>query len=51
MKTHLTGYSGLAGSIALSLLVIPVVVRTTENMLNLVPNRLREAAYALGAPR
>lgn len=51
VKTHLTGYSGLAGSIALSLLVIPVVVRTTENMLNLVPNRLREAAYALGAPR
>lgn len=48
----LTGhFSGLAGSFALGLLVIPVVVRTTENMLKLVPNRLREAAAALGAPR
>lgn len=44
-------FSGWAGSLALSLLVIPVVVRTTENMLNLVPNRLREAAYALGTPK
>ncbi len=44
-------FSGLAGSFALGLLVIPVVVRTTENMLRLVPNRLREAAAALGAPR
>ena len=44
-------FSGLAGSLALSLLVIPVVVRTTENMLKLVPNSLREAAYALGTPK
>lgn len=44
-------FSGWAGSLALSLLVIPVVVRTTENMLRLVPNSLREAAVALGAPQ
>jgi phosphate transport system permease protein len=44
-------FSGLAGSFALGLLVIPVVVRTTENMLKLVPNRLREAAAALGTPQ
>ena len=44
-------FSGWAGSLALSLLVIPVVVRTTENMLKLVPNSLREAAFALGAPK
>lgn len=43
-------FSGWAGSFALSLLAIPVVVRTTENMLKLVPNSLREAAIALGAP-
>ena len=43
--------SGWAGSLALSLLVIPVVVRTTETMLRLVPNSLREAAAALGAPQ
>ena len=43
-------FSGWAGSLALALLVIPVVVRTTENMLRLVPNSLREAAAALGAP-
>ena len=43
-------YSGWAGSCALALLAIPVVVRTTENMLRLVPNSLREAAIALGAP-
>jgi phosphate transport system permease protein len=42
-------YSAYAGIVALALLVIPVVVRTTENMLILVPNSLREAAYALGA--
>jgi phosphate transport system permease protein len=47
MKT----YSGWAGVLALALIVIPVVVRTTENMLNLIPNALREAAYALGAPK
>ncbi|SUO97143.1 phosphate ABC transporter permease PstA [Suttonella ornithocola] len=51
VKPQLPGYSGWAGSVALSLLVIPVVVRTTENMLNLVPDRLREAAYALGTPK
>lgn len=44
-------FSGLAGVFALSLIVVPVVVRTTENMLQLVPNSLREAAYALGAPK
>ena len=44
-------FSGLAGSLALALLVIPVVIRTTENMLTLVPNALREAAYALGTPK
>lgn len=44
-------FSGWAGSLALSLLVIPVVVRTTENMLRLVPGSLREAAFALGAPQ
>lgn len=44
-------FSGLAGSMALALIAIPVVVRTTENMLNLVPASLREAASALGAPR
>ena len=45
------GFSGWAGVLALALIVIPVVVRTTENMLNLIPNALREAAYALGAPK
>jgi phosphate transport system permease protein len=45
------GFSGWAGVVALALIVIPVVVRTTENMLILVPNTLREAAFALGAPR
>jgi len=44
-------FSGWAGSLALALLVIPVVVRTTENMLRLVPGSLREAAFALGAPQ
>jgi phosphate transport system permease protein len=44
-------FSGWAGTIALALIAIPVVVRTTENMLHLVPISLREAAYALGAPR
>ena len=44
-------FSGWAGTIALSLIAIPVVVRTTENMLQLVPGSLREAAYALGAPK
>ncbi|PQA78792.1 phosphate ABC transporter permease PstA [Rhodoferax sp. TS-BS-61-7] len=44
-------FSGYAGIMALSLIVIPVVIRTTENMLQLVPSGLREAAYALGAPK
>ncbi|MYM98319.1 phosphate ABC transporter permease PstA [Duganella vulcania] len=44
-------YSGYAGSLALALIAIPVVVRTTDNMLRLVPNSLLEAAFALGAPR
>lgn len=44
-------FSGYAGIAALTLIVIPVVIRTTENMLQLVPPGLREAAYALGAPK
>ncbi len=44
-------FSGWAGTISLALIAIPVVVRTTENMLQLVPGSLREAAYALGAPK
>lgn len=44
-------FSGWAGVMALALIVIPVVIRTTENMLQLVPAGLREAAYALGAPK
>ena len=44
-------FSGYAGSLALSLIAVPVVVRTTENMLRLVPGSLREAAFSLGAPR
>jgi phosphate transport system permease protein len=44
-------FSGWAGTFAISLIAIPVVVRTTDNMLKLVPNSLREAAFALGAPR
>jgi phosphate transport system permease protein len=43
-------FSGWAGSFALALIAIPVVLRTTENMLRLVPGNLREAAFALGAP-
>jgi phosphate transport system permease protein len=44
-------FSGWAGACALALIVIPVVLKTTENMLRLIPNSLREAAAALGAPR
>ncbi len=44
-------FSGWAGVLALALIVVPVVIRTTENMLMLVPNALREAAYALGTPK
>jgi phosphate transport system permease protein len=45
------GFSGIAGALALSILVIPVVVRTTEDMLQLIPNTLREAVIGLGAPK
>ncbi len=45
------GFSAYAGILALALIVIPVVIRTTENMLSLIPNALREAAYALGTPK
>ena len=44
-------FSGWAGTFAISLIAVPVVVRTTDNMLKLVPNSLREAAFSLGAPR
>lgn len=44
-------FSGIAGVVALALIVVPIVIRTTENMLQLVPAGLREAAYALGAPK
>jgi phosphate transport system permease protein len=49
--TQMRGFSAWAGALALALIVIPVVVRTTENMLALIPNALREAAYALGTPK
>ena len=49
--TRFKSFSGYAGIMALALIVIPVVIRTTENMLQLVPAGLREAAYALGAPK
>ena len=49
--TRMKSFSGIAGIMALALIVIPVVIRTTENMLSLVPNALREAAYALGTPK
>jgi phosphate transport system permease protein len=45
------GFSGFAGSIALAIVMVPIVVRSTEEMLKLVPDDLREAAYALGVPR
>jgi phosphate transport system permease protein len=44
-------FSGFAGVLALAMIVIPVVIRTTENMLSLIPNAMREAAYALGTPK
>jgi phosphate transport system permease protein len=49
--TGMKSFSGVAGALALALIVIPVVIRTTENMLALVPQGLREAAYALGTPK
>jgi phosphate transport system permease protein len=48
---YFKSFSGLAGALSLTLIVIPVVIRTTENMLQLVPPGLREAAYALGTPK
>jgi phosphate transport system permease protein len=51
MVARFKSFSGWAGVVALALLVIPVVIRTTENMLLLVPAAMREAAYALGAPK
>lgn len=48
---HIKHFSGWAGAFALAIIVIPIVIRTTENMLRLVPNTLREAAAALGAPQ
>lgn len=48
---RMKSFSGFAGVLALALIVIPVVIRTTENMLSLIPNSLREAAYALGTPK
>jgi phosphate transport system permease protein len=48
---RLNSFSGFAGVLALTLIVIPVVIRTTENMLSLIPSALREAAYALGTPK
>jgi phosphate transport system permease protein len=51
MVVRMGHFSGLAGAMALSIIVIPVVVRTTEDMLLLVPNTLREAAAALGTPQ
>lgn len=49
--SQMNHFSGWAGSLALALLIIPIVVRTTDSMLNLVPNNLREAAVALGCPQ
>jgi len=51
MVVHMGHFSGWAGAMALAIIVLPVVVRTTEDMLRLVPTSLREAAAALGAPR
>lgn len=51
MVVHMRHFSAWAGAVALAIIVVPVVVRTTEDMLNLVPNALREAAAALGSPK
>ncbi len=51
VSTKLPGYSGLAGGVALGLIMIPIIVRTTEEVLKLVPQTLREAGLALGVPR
>ena len=49
--SHMQHFSGWAGVIALALLQVPIVIRTTENMMRLVPDSMREAAYALGTPK
>lgn len=51
MVARMGHFSGIAGAVALAVLVVPVVVRTTEDMLNLVPTQMREAGAALGMPR
>jgi len=51
LVARMKSFSGYAGVLALALIVIPIVVRQTENMLALIPNALREAAYALGTPK
>lgn len=51
MVKTMGGYSGIAGGIALAIMMIPVVLKTTDDMLTLVPQTLREAAFALGAPK
>jgi phosphate transport system permease protein len=51
VATKLTGYSGIAGGVALGLIMIPIIVRATEEVLKLVPNSIREAGLALGLPR
>src|SRR5580700_4345970 len=51
MVVHMGHFSAWAGAAALAIIMIPVIVRTTEDMLSLVPNALREAAAALGAPK
>ncbi len=51
IATKLTGYSAIAGGIALGLIMIPIIVRATEEVLKLVPNSIREAGLALGLPR
>jgi phosphate transport system permease protein len=51
MVEPMKSFSGYAGSVGLALLAIPIIIRTSENMLQMVPSALREAAYALGAPK
>ena len=51
MVAQFKTFSGFAGVLALALIVIPVVIRNTSTMLGLIPNALREAAYALGTPK
>jgi phosphate transport system permease protein len=51
VRSVIHGYSALAGAVALAIIMIPIVGRTAEEVLRLVPNSLREAALALGAPR